>query len=100
MSTLGDTAGVNFGIFGKFQYTERFLIPCPRHVLSRLPPSGETCKFAMASITHKKNTWRDSLLIDMLLSAVSVLVVVQLSSEFPEGLMNYPVYYEIFCVPR
>ena len=31
MSTLGDTAGVNFGIFGKFQYTERFLIPCPHH---------------------------------------------------------------------
>jgi hypothetical protein len=28
----------------------------------------------------------------MFLSAVSVLVVVQLSSEFPEGLMNNPVY--------
>jgi len=28
----------------------------------------------------------------MFLSAVSVLVVVQLSSEVPEGLMNYPVY--------
>jgi hypothetical protein len=27
----------------------------------------------------------------MLLSAVSVLVVAQLSSEFLEGLMNYPV---------
>jgi hypothetical protein len=32
MSTLGDAADVNFGIFGKFQYTERFLIPCPCHV--------------------------------------------------------------------
>ena len=42
-------------------------------------------------IVHKKN-WRDSLPIDMLLSAVSVLVVVQQSSEVPEGLMNYPVY--------
>jgi hypothetical protein len=39
---------------------------------------------------HKK-TWRDSLTIDMLLSAVSVLVVAQPSSEVPEGLMNYPV---------
>jgi len=29
--------------------------------------------------------------IDMLLSAVFVLVVAQPSSEFPEGLMNYPV---------
>jgi hypothetical protein len=28
----------------------------------------------------------------MFLSAVSVLVVVQLSSEVPEGLMNNPVY--------
>ena len=29
----------------------------------------------------------------MLLSAVSVLVVAQSSSEIPEGLMNNPVYY-------
>jgi hypothetical protein len=40
-----------------------------------------------------KNTWRDSLPIDMLLSAVSVLVIVQHSSEIPEGLTNYPVFY-------
>ena len=31
----------------------------------------------------------------MLLSAVSVLVVAQSSSEIPEGLMNNPVFY--FC---
>ena len=30
----------------------------------------------------------------MLLSAVSVLVVAQSSSEIPEGLMNNPVYVE------
>ena len=40
----------------------------------------------------KKKSWRDSLLIDMLLSAVSVLVVAQPSLEVPEGLMYYPVY--------
>ena len=34
---------------------------------------------------------RDSLPIDMLLSAVYVLVVAQSSSEVPEGLMNNPV---------
>jgi len=39
----------------------------------------------------KKKTWRDSLPIDMLLSAVSVLVVAQPSSEIPERLVNYPV---------
>ena len=37
----------------------------------------------------------------MLLSAVSVLVVGQQSSEFPEGLMIYPVYaFNILCVFR
>ena len=38
-----------------------------------------------------KKTLRDSLPIDMLLSAVSILVVAQSSSEVPEGLMNNPV---------
>ena len=39
----------------------------------------------------QKQTRRDSLPIDMLLSAVSVLVDAQSSSEIPEGLMNNPV---------
>ena len=39
----------------------------------------------------QKKTWRDSLPIDMLLSAVSVLVVAQSSSEILEGLTNNPV---------
>ena len=43
-------------------------------------------------LVQKKKTWRDSLPIDMLLSAVSVLVVAQSSSENPEGLMNNPVF--------
>jgi hypothetical protein len=41
----------------------------------------------------QKKTWRDSLPIDMLLSAVSVLVVAQSSSEIPEGLTNNPVFH-------
>jgi hypothetical protein len=44
---------------------------------------------------RERETWRDSLAIDMLLSAVSVLVVVQPSSEVPGGLMNYPVYLRL-----
>ena len=43
----------------------------------------------------QKKTLRDSLPIDMLLSAVSVLVVAQSSSEILEGLMNNPVYKSI-----
>ena len=43
-------------------------------------------------VQKKKKTWIDSLPIDMLLSAVSVLVVAQSSSEIPEGLMNNPVF--------
>jgi hypothetical protein len=86
--------------FGKFQDAERFLIPCPRHVLSQLSPSGETCKYATVPSTQKK-TWRDSLPIDMLLSAVSVLLVAQLSLEVLDGLVNYPVYQQaVYTVNR
>jgi len=42
-------------------------------------------------LVHKK-TWRDSLPIDMLLSAVSILVVAQPSLDILEGLMDYPVH--------
>jgi len=41
---------------------------------------------------------RDSLPIDMLLSAVYVLVVAQSSSEVPEGLMNNTVYIYIYLL--
>jgi len=44
----------------------------------------------------QKETLRDPLPIDMLLSALSFLVVAQSSSEFPEGLMNNPVLLVIF----
>jgi len=39
----------------------------------------------------RTETWSVSLSVDMLLSALSVLVVAQSSSEIPEGLMNNPV---------
>jgi hypothetical protein len=42
----------NWLCFGKFQDTEHFLIPCPRYISSRLPPSSETWKNAMASSTQ------------------------------------------------
>jgi hypothetical protein len=42
----------NWLISSKFQDKERFPISCPRHVSSRLPPSGESRKYAMALITH------------------------------------------------
>ena len=61
-----------------------------RHFSSRLPPSGGTCKYAKAPSIKK--TWRGSLPIDMVLPAVSVLVVAQSSSEIPEELMNNPVF--------
>ena len=46
----------------------------------------------------QKKTLRDSLPIDMLLSAVSVLVVAQSSSEVPEGLTNNPVFAVLLCL--
>ena len=66
-----------------------FLIHCARHFSSRLPSSGGTYKYAKAPSTKK--TSRDSLPIDMLLSAMYVLVIAQSSSEVPEGLTNNPV---------
>jgi hypothetical protein len=54
MSTLGEAVDVKFGNFGIFQDTERFFIPCPRHVSSRLPPSDKTCKYGTARSTQKK----------------------------------------------
>jgi hypothetical protein len=45
-----------------------------------------------AKVPSTKKTWRDSLPIYMLLSAVSVLVVAQSIFEFPDGLMNNPVF--------
>ena len=48
------------------------------------------------TLVQKKKTWRDSLPVDMLLSAVSFLVVAQSSSEIPEGLMNNPVYVVLY----
>jgi hypothetical protein len=56
--------------------------PCPRHVSSRLPPGGETCKYAMTPLTQT----------NLLLSAAPNLVDALPSSEFPEGLTNYPVF--------
>jgi L-rhamnose isomerase len=44
----------------------------------------------MAQITPK--TWRDSLPIDMLLSAVSLFIVALPSWEISEGVMTYSVY--------
>jgi hypothetical protein len=49
-------------------------------------------EFKYATEPSTQKTWRDSLLFDMLLSAVSVLVVAQPSSEVPKGLVNYPVH--------
>jgi hypothetical protein len=54
-----------------------------------------TPKKSMSTEKETKKTWRGSLPIVMLLSAVSVLVVPQPVSEFLEGLMNYSVYRKI-----
>ena len=75
--------------FDKFQDTARFLIHCERHFSSRLPLAVEPGSTPRPLV--QKKTWRDSLPIDMLLSAVSVLVDAQSITEIPEGLMNNPV---------
>ena len=56
------------------------------------------CALRNEQAPSTKKSWRDSLPIDMLLSAVSVLVVAQSSSEIPEGLMNNPVFQILIFV--
>ena len=88
MSNLGDAAGVNSA---NCKTQNAFLFPvhdmfrhdCPLAVKPASTPRR---------LVHKR-TWTDSLLIDTLLSDVSVLVVAPPSSEFPEGLTKHPVYY-------
>ena len=95
MSTLGDAADVNPANSktqnaSLFHTHAMFRHDCPLVVKPASTPRR---------LVQKKNTWRDSPPIDMLLSVVSVLAVVQPSSEVPEGLMNYPVYtYVCVCV--
>jgi len=86
MSTLGDEADVKFGNFGKFprHRTLSYSLSTPCFVTTA-PPRGKTCS-TPGCLVHKKETGRDSLPLDMLLSAVSVLVIVQLSSEFQRDL--------------
>jgi hypothetical protein len=47
----------------------------------------------MEHLLSRTHTWRVSLSVDMLLSAVSVLVIVLQSPEITEGLMNNPVRF-------
>jgi hypothetical protein len=79
----------NWLSFGKFKDTGRFLIPCPRHLSSRLPHSGEICKYPTATNTLKK---LESVFSYLYVPFCCVWLCYCLA-EFgsPEGLMNYPV---------
>jgi hypothetical protein len=74
----------NWVSFSKFWDAEPFLIPCPPNVSSRLP-------LAMKTASKPWHTWRGSIYIDKVLSAISLLFVALPSSEVPEELMNYPI---------
>jgi hypothetical protein len=69
-----------------------FLFPVHAMFRHACTPSGETCKYAMAPSTQKKETWRDSLPIDMLPFGVTIPANAPHRSEIPEGLMIYTVY--------
>jgi hypothetical protein len=78
--------------FGKFQDKDRLLFPVHAMFLHDCPPPPLAVK---AASTPRRLVQRnlERLSIEMLLSAVSVLVVAQPSSEIPEGLMNHPVLF-------
>jgi hypothetical protein len=73
------------GSWQKFLTHIMFCHDCPLAVICASTP---WCLFP-------KQTWRDSVPIDMCLSSVCLLVVVLPSSEVLEGLRNYPVFNNV-----
>jgi hypothetical protein len=80
----------NWLSFGKFQDTESFLIPCPHHVSSWLPPSGETCRHATVPRTQK--FWEFLYLLIYSPSAWSSWLVYRRGQKSRRDLTNYPVF--------
>ena len=80
MSNLGDAADVNPA---NSKTQSAFVFPVLAMFRHNCPLAVKPASTPRRLVNNK--TWRDSLPIDMLLSAVSVLVVVQPSSEGPEG---------------
>jgi hypothetical protein len=75
----------NLAILANSKTQSALLFPVHATFRHDCPLNGKNCKYAMAPSTqNKKKTWRDSLPINMLLSAASVLLVVQQSLEVPE----------------
>jgi hypothetical protein len=94
MCTLGDATDVKFWRIPRDRpLTYSLSTPC----FVTTAPLAVKPASTPRRLVQKKN-WRDSLSIDMLLSAVSVLVVAQSSSKIPEGLMNNPVYKHTYYV--
>jgi hypothetical protein len=61
------------------------IIPCPRHVTSRLPRSDETCRYGMVPSTQK---FGDITYIMTCSFLLCLFHVAQLSSKIPQQLMN------------
>jgi len=79
-----------------FIYTGLFISPSGISELDCTTTKIDTAERSISIARESLQTWSVSLSVDMLLSAVSVLVVAQSSSEIPEGLMNNPVYIYIY----
>jgi hypothetical protein len=89
MCTLGDATDVTFWQIQRHRPLTYFL--STPYFVTTVPLAVKLASTPRRLV--QKKTWRDSLSIDMLLSAVSVLVVAHSSSEIPEGFMNNPVLY-------
>ena len=91
MCTLGDAGDVTIDLFLANSKTQNAFLFTMKAIFRHDYPLAVEPTSTPRPLVQKK-IGRDSLPIDMLLSAVSVLVVVQSSSEIPEGLMNNPVH--------
>ena len=85
-------------------YTGLFISPSGISELDCATTKTDTAERSISIGRESLQTWNVSLSlslsVDMLLSAVSVLVVAQSSSEILEGLMKNPVYIYIWGVGR
>jgi hypothetical protein len=89
MCTLGDATDVKFWQIPRHRpLTYSLSTPC--FVTTAPPPPAVRPASTPRRLVQTK-TWRDSLSIDLLLSAVSIFVVAQSNSENPKGLMDNPV---------
>jgi hypothetical protein len=89
MSTLGDATDVNPII----KFLPHTLHVCGRNFITGLTSAASPRVDISSTCEGRSESLSVSPSVDMLPSGVTIPAIVQQTSEIPEGLMNYSVYY-------